>query len=44
MAEDDLLKRITINPKIVGSKPIIRGHRLAVRQVIGMLAVGDIPG
>jgi uncharacterized protein (DUF433 family) len=41
MAEHDLLARITINPKIFGGKPIIRGRRLAVEHVLGMLAAGD---
>jgi uncharacterized protein (DUF433 family) len=41
MAEQDLLARITFNPKIFGGKPIIRGHRLAVEHVLGMLAAGD---
>ena len=38
---DELLKRITTNPEIFGGKPIIRGHRLAVEHVLGMLAAGD---
>ena len=41
MAGDDLLGRITTNPKIFGGKPIIRGRRLAVEHVLGMLAAGD---
>ena len=41
MKEQELLKRITINPKIFGGKPIIRGQRLAVEHVLGMLAAGD---
>ena len=41
MDEQELLKRITINPEIFGGKPIIRGHRLAVEHVLGMLAAGD---
>ena len=41
MGEDKLLERITIDPKIFGGKPIIRGHRLAVEHVLGMLAAGD---
>ncbi len=41
MDEKDLLKRITVDPKIFGGKPIIRGHRLAVEHVLGMLAAGD---
>lgn len=41
MSEKELLKRITINPAIFGGKPIIRGKRLAVEHVLGMLAAGD---
>jgi uncharacterized protein (DUF433 family) len=41
MDEQKLLARITINPKIFGGKPIIRGRRLAVEHVLGMLAAGD---
>ena len=41
MNEHELLKRITINPAIFGGKPIIRGRRLAVEHVLGMLAAGD---
>ena len=41
MDEQELLERITIDPKIFGGKPIIRGRRLAVEHVLGMLAAGD---
>ena len=41
MDEKLLLDRITCDPKIFGGKPIIRGHRLAVEHVLGMLAAGD---
>ena len=41
MTENDLLRRITVNAEIFGGKPIIRGHRLAVEHVLGMLAAGD---
>lgn len=37
---DALLARITINPAIFGGKPIVRGRRLAVEHVLGMLADG----
>jgi len=40
---DKLIERITINPKIFSGKPIIRGRRLAVEHVLGMLAAGDTP-
>ena len=39
--DEELLKRITFNPGIFGGKPIIRGRRLAVEHVMGMLAAGD---
>lgn len=41
MAEGRLLERITHDPKIFGGKPIIRGRRLAVEHVLGMLTAGD---
>ena len=41
--EQDLLGRITVVPGIFGGKPIIRGRRLAVEHVLGMLAAGDDP-
>jgi uncharacterized protein (DUF433 family) len=41
MSEKELISRITINPEIFGGKPIIRGKRLAVEHVLGMLAAGD---
>jgi uncharacterized protein (DUF433 family) len=41
MTQDDLVGRVTIDPAIFGGKPIIRGRRLAVEHVLGMLAAGD---
>ncbi|MDQ7826682.1 MAG: DUF433 domain-containing protein [Candidatus Eremiobacteraeota bacterium] len=41
MDEKKLLGRITVNPDIFGGKPIIRGRRLAVEHIVGMLAAGD---
>jgi uncharacterized protein (DUF433 family) len=41
MNEAKLLERISVDPKIFGGKPIIRGRRLAVEHVLGMLAAGD---
>jgi len=41
MDESQLLTRITVNPQIFGGKPIVRGRRLAVEHVLGMLAAGD---
>ena len=39
--KQELLARITFDPKIFGGKPIIRGRRLAVEHVLGQLAAGD---
>lgn len=39
--EEALLQRITVNPAIFGGKPIVRGRRLAVEHVLGMLVAGD---
>lgn len=41
MDQNELLERITVNPSIFGGKPIVRGQRLAVEHVLGMLAAGD---
>jgi uncharacterized protein (DUF433 family) len=41
MTELDMLKRITVDPRIFGGKPIVRGRRLAVEHILGMLAAGD---
>ena len=43
MDDATLLARITYHPKIFGGKPIIRGQRLAVEHVLGMLAAGHTP-
>jgi uncharacterized protein (DUF433 family) len=34
------LKRITLNPEVMGGKPCIRGLRVTVGTVVGLLAVG----
>lgn len=39
--ENELLKRITIDPAIFGGKPIIRGRRLAVEHILAMFVAGD---
>ncbi|MFM9959304.1 MAG: DUF433 domain-containing protein [Phycisphaerales bacterium] len=43
LPQHELLKRITVNPQIFSGKPIIRGQRLAVERILGMLAAGDTP-
>ena len=41
MNENELLKRITFDPEIFSGKPIIRGKRIAVEHILGMLAEGS---
>ena len=41
MDEAKLLDRITVDTRIFGGKPIVRGRRLAVEHILGMLAAGD---
>ena len=41
--ETELLKRITINPGIFNGKPIIRGMRFTVTDVLDLLSSGMTP-
>lgn len=34
------MSRIVFNPKILGGKPVIRGTRMAVEFILGLLASG----
>ena len=38
---DELLKRISLNPKVMVGKPVIHGTRLTVEFILGLLAQGD---
>ena len=40
MQEDQLLERIIINPKVMVGKPVIKGTRLSVEYILGLLAHG----
>ncbi|MEW6173828.1 MAG: DUF433 domain-containing protein [Bacillota bacterium] len=40
MNNQDLLRRITVNPAIFGGKPIIRGMRIKVENILGLLEQG----
>ncbi|MFN2569436.1 MAG: DUF433 domain-containing protein [Candidatus Dormibacteria bacterium] len=40
MAPADLLDRISVDPRICGGKPCIRGHRIWVSLILGLLANG----
>jgi uncharacterized protein (DUF433 family) len=37
------LSRITFNPEVMGGKPCIRGLRVTVGTVVGLMAVGHSP-
>ncbi|WP_309738175.1 DUF433 domain-containing protein [Chamaesiphon sp. OTE_20_metabat_361] len=38
MADQELLNRITTNPKVMTGKPVIRGTRLTVEYILNLLA------
>jgi Uncharacterized conserved protein len=40
MTEQQLLERITLNPKVMIGKPVIKGTRLTVEYVLNLLAHG----
>ncbi|MBN1136118.1 MAG: DUF433 domain-containing protein, partial [Anaerolineae bacterium] len=40
MNQEQLLERITVNPKVLVGKPTIRGLRISVEQVLTALASG----
>lgn len=40
MKEQQLLERITVNPKVMVGKPIIKGTRLTVEFILNLLAHG----
>ena len=43
MKYDDLLSRITVNPKVCGGKPCIRGTRIYIAIILDGLAEGLTP-
>lgn len=40
MKEREILDRITLDPEVMVGKPIIRGTRLTVEHILGLLAQG----
>ena len=38
--EELLLERIIVNPKVMGGKPVVKGTRITVEQVLKLLAQG----
>lgn len=43
MQAEKLLKRIEINPRVMLGKPVIRGTRITVEQILRKLAQGITP-
>ncbi len=41
MTDRQLLERITVNPKVLVGKPVIRGTRLTVEYILNLLAHGE---
>ena len=44
MEDRELLERITLNPKVMVGKPVIKGTRLTVEYILNMLAHGATVG
>ncbi len=40
MTDQQLLDRISINPKVMGGKPVIKGTRLTIEYILNLLAHG----
>ena len=41
MTHDELLRRISMDPKVCGGRPCIRGHRIWVSLILDLLASGS---
>ena len=41
MNDQELLERITMNPKVMVGKPVIKGTRLTVEYILNLLAQGS---
>ncbi|RME86919.1 MAG: DUF433 domain-containing protein [Anaerolineae bacterium] len=40
MSEQEMLERIVIDPEVMTGKPVVRGTRLTVEYILGLLAQG----
>ena len=43
MTDQQLLERITLTPKVMVGKPVIKGTRLTVEYILNLLAHGATP-
>lgn len=43
MKKKKLLERIVVNPEVMVGKPVIKGTRLTVQYILGLLAQGVTP-
>ena len=41
MTGNELLQRITADPRIFGGKPVVRGLRISVEMILALLAAGE---
>jgi len=44
VSEEHLLDRIVVSSEVMSGKPVIRGTRLAVSYILGLLATGETFG
>ncbi len=43
MTDEQLLERISVDPRVIVGKPVIAGTRLTVAYILGLLARGAAP-
>jgi uncharacterized protein (DUF433 family) len=41
MSDEELLQRISVNPRVMVGKPVVKGTRLTVQYLVGRLAHGS---
>jgi uncharacterized protein (DUF433 family) len=44
MTDQQLLERVTLDPKVMTGKPVIKGTRLTVEYILNLLAHGATSG
>lgn len=40
ITDDELLRRITTDPSVMGGKPVVRGLRITIEQIVRWFAAG----